>query len=297
MLTRVNNHHRFVVVWLILLTSCNDTSTSSPTTSDANSAPGKSKSSNTARADIRPPKDESLYLDDYIVMGVPDEADTWSGIEMKQAKAALFRISLQESSHLPRYQSDKSGELFERLTADENLDMYRNLSLSIDQRIPDALDYLQSSSKILGLYLEAFDQHAVGGSEIVELRGASLRLSVIIMKLFNEFLPTIDKGDPTYLVRMNGLKKMRHGTALMVEDHLRVLAESQLYHTSDLKRMVGYLQSTLPEILPELSKADRSKILNRLRSLRDESKLQYLKTELGALVTAAENSRQPDKSP
>jgi hypothetical protein len=297
MLARVYYHHLFVVACLVLLNGCTDAPTSSTTTSDANSAPGKSKSSITARADIRAPRDESLYIDEYLVMGVPDEADTWSGSEMKQAEAALLRISLQESSHLPRYQSEKSGELFERLTADDNLDMYRNLSLSIDQRIPDALNYLQSSSQILGLYLEAFDQHAVGGSEIVELRGASLRVYVVIMKLFNEFLPTIDKGGPTYPVRMKGLKQLRRGTALMVEDHLQVLTESQIYCTSDLKRMVGYLQNTLPEILPELSEGNRSNILNTLHSLLDDPKMQDLKPELGALVTAVENSTQPDKSP
>ncbi|WP_339730863.1 hypothetical protein [uncultured Gimesia sp.] len=216
---------------------------------------------------------------------------------MKQAEAALLRISLQEFSHLPRYQSEKSGEVFERLTADDNLDMYRNLALSIDQRIPDALNYLQSSSQILGLYLEAFDQHAVGGIEIVELRGASLRLCVVILNLFNEFLPTIDKGDPTYLVRMNGLKQMRHGTALMVEDHFQVLTESQIYRTSEIKRLVGYMQNTLPEIIPELSEGSRSKILTRLHSLLDDPKMQHLKPELGALVSAIENSTQPDTSP
>lgn len=118
-----------------------------------------------------------------------------------------------------------------------------------------------------------------------------------MFELVNEFLPTLDKADPNYSVRMDGLKEMKSGLASVVAGSLHTLTESQTYRTSELKRLVGYMQSTFPEILPELPAGSRAESLIRLRSFSGDPKMQHLKPKLDQLVAAVEASTQPSESP
>lgn len=243
--------------------------------------------------DIQAPADESLTVDAYIRLGMPSHDRVWSGADMSQAARILQALSQQNPEQLPRYQSERSSPVFARMNADQNLEIYRDKSLPLDQRIPDALQYMQSNNHILKLYLAAFNQQAVGGAELVELMGALLRVTVIQVQLFDEFVPTLDKNDPTYPVRMQGVAKMKLGMATLVAGNLQTLTESYAFRTADLKRLVGYLQNTLPLILPALTESSRSEIIVRLRSYSDDSNMKHLQPELDALVAVAEEFADP----
>ncbi len=287
----------FVTAYLVLAAGCTNEPAPQAPPDPVNSAPTDSTINNSLQSDVRPPADKSLTLEIYIEAGLPAHDRNWSGDDMTRAAKILAAIAQTDTGHLPRYRSQHSGAAFERLTANDNLDMYRSRSLPLEQRLPDALNYMQSSNQILKLYLAAFNQHAVGDSELVELAGAQLRVSVVMIRLVNEFLPTLEKDDPTYPVRMDGLRRMKGGMASVVAGNLQTLTESHAYRTSELKRLVGYMQSTLPDILPELSEGSRTESLIRLRSFSDDPQMQHLNPELDQLLAAAEKSSQPDKVP
>lgn len=237
-----------------------------------------------------PPPDKSLTLSEYVEGGLPAPDRIWSGADLARAAAALTRIAQTDASRLPRYRSDRSGKAFARLTADENLDIYRDPSLPLDQRFPEALTYIQSTNELLKLYLAALNQGAVGGGELVEFLGAQLRASVVMLGLVDEFLPTLDKEDPTYPVRMAGLQRMKSGLSSVVAGGLQTLSESNAYRTADLKRLVGYMEDTFPEILPKIGELSRTETLIRVRTLRDDPRMKHLRPELDALASTVEES-------
>ena len=286
-----------LAVFLVLFVGCGDSPTPSPNPSLSDSVATNSKLSNTPQAVLRPPPDKSLSLDDYIQAGMPAHDRSWFGADMTRAAHILGAIAQKDAGQLPRYQSQRSGEAFERLTADDNLDLYRNRSLPMEQRMPDALNYGQSFNQITKLYLVAFNRHAVGDSELVELIGAHLRLTVVMIQLVDEFLPTLDKDDPTYPVRMAGLKGAKNGTAIIVAGSLQMLTESRAIRTSELKRLVGYMQDTFPVILRGLPSGSRSETLLRLKSFLDDPKMQHLKPELTALSAVSAKATEPKRAP
>jgi hypothetical protein len=261
------------------------------------SVPDVSKCFNSAQAEVRPPADKSLALDEYIKAGVPASDRHWAGDDMARAAAALATMAGKDSGSLPRYGSPRSGQLFDRITADDNLELHRNGSLPLSLRLPDVLKYMEAENKIFKLYLGAFNTKAAGDREMVELAGTQLRLSVVVLRLVGEFMPTLKKDDPTYPVRMNGLKQMRAGLAEMVLGNLKTLTESQFFRTTELKRLAGYLQDTLPSILPELPPASRSETLVVIRSYLADPKMQYLKPELNKLLDSLHETKGTDKSP
>ncbi len=94
-----------------------------------------------------------------------------------------------------------------RLTSPQNLNLFKNRTLPLDLRFPQALSYFQASNQVLNLYLTGFLKEDVRDSELVELMGAHFRSTVVLLELVDEFVPTIKKDDPNYQVRMQGLHK------------------------------------------------------------------------------------------
>jgi hypothetical protein len=242
-----------------------------------------------------PPPDRSLSVDDYIQRGVPAYDRIWSGTDMAKAASVLASVAQKEPGQLPRYQSHRSGILFARITADENLGLYRNRSLPVGQRITEALAYLESHNAIGKLYLKSYNQNATGDSELVEVYASLLRMWLTLMPLLDEFIATLDKSDPSYSVRMGGLNKVRTGLATSVSAVVETLTERQSYRTSELKRLASNMTQTLPKLLPYVPDGTRTETMVRLRSLGSDPKMHDLNPELAELIYTVEQTAPATK--
>ncbi|MBM4043452.1 MAG: hypothetical protein FJ290_33615, partial [Planctomycetes bacterium] len=127
--------------------------------------------------------DRSLTPEEYIRLGLPAHDRPWSGADMARAANVLSALAAKNPGQLPRYRGERSGAVFARIIADDNLEFFRNRSLPLEARMPDALVYMERSNAIGKLYVAAFGKRAVTGSEVVELSGALLRFSVVMLQL------------------------------------------------------------------------------------------------------------------
>lgn len=286
---------RHVLVALCLAGGCTDPSTTTVREVAVVTAPPIHEVDLPLADDPMLPDDFALTPIEYVEAGVPAHDRMWSGTDMLRAANSLAAIAQDGARRLPRYRGARSGEVFARLTTDENLEFYRNRSVPLEQRMGEGLNYMQAVKQLLVLYLSAINQESIGAGEIVEVLGAQLRMSVVMFGLVDEFFPTLNKTAPDYGVRMDGLKGMKSAMALVVSAGLQTLTESQTYQTEDLKRLAGYLQDTLPDILPELSEGSRRETLVRLRSFVDDSRMQTLQPELTALMKIAERAVEAER--
>lgn len=232
------------------------------------------------------PPDKSLPLEQLEKAGLPAPDRNWLASDFTAAAEVLATIAQNEQ--LPRYHSQRSGAAFKRITAEANLGMYRDKTIPLNRRLPQALESIDASNRILKIYLDAFTRGKVGDSEMIELFGAQLRSSVVMLELLDEFLPTLDKNDPTYPVRMEGLQKMKKGMAQVVQGNLITVTEAHAYRTSERRRLIGYMQLTLPKILPALAEEGRNEALKTLREFVEDARLRDLKPDLEKLRSAIE---------
>lgn len=216
---------------------------------------------------------------------------------MAKAVAVLENFASTDAAQLPRYRSKNSGLLFDRLTADDNLEMYRNKTLPLEIRIQDAMQYLEAFSRLSKVYLSAFIKNKVGDSELIENMGATLRITVVMTSLVDEFLQTIDMNDPKNAARQQGLKQMKNGMSSVVAGALQTLRESSTIRSSERKRLCRSLQSTLPDILPQLSDATQQEFRSTMKSFMGDSSMQNLNPELSDMVSAVEKALNPDSPP
>jgi hypothetical protein len=230
-----------------------------------------------------PPKDESLSVLDYVRRGVPDSERPWMGQDMTLAFEILSTIAKQSPRQLPRYQSKRSGATFARLTAAENLKLFRDRTVPLQVRFQQSFDYVGSLNQIFKLYYSAFLKKAVSDSEVLELIGAQLRASVMTLDLIDELLPTLRKDDPRHSVRMDALKGVKDGLSGAVAGALIILTEKEAYRASERVRLIEHLKETLPQLLPRLASGAQTETLVRLERMTKDPGLKDLQPPLGQL--------------
>lgn len=228
--------------------------------------------------------DKSLTPEEYIRLGMPAHDRVWLGPDMAQAEKVLAPLAASEA-RLPRYQSDRSGAVFSRMTAAQNLKGLQDRDVPISTRLPLALSYFQSSNQIFKHYSRAFGKGEVRDSDVVELAGALLKTTVVLIDLVDEFFATLDKDDPTYPVRLRGLEGVRVGLGGVVIGSLITLTERDSYRTSELVRLVGYLEETLPRLIPRLPPGSRAEAIMKLKSMQTNPALADLQPGLGRIHT------------
>ena len=233
------------------------------------------------------PPDRSLNAADYIAAGLPAYDHAWQPAELGLAAQVLTDLAAGNPAALPRYQSVKSGAVFARLVARNNLDLYANATFPLEARYQSSLAHLQGLVKLLNLYSAAGDANLTGDSELLELMIAQVRLAVVIHSLAEQVVAGLDPNDPSAAA----LPRMQAGSEKIVDGCLVTLTERNAYRTSELKRFAGMLQESLPALMPHLSSAGREKILARLRALPEEGVVSDMRPELEALRDVVTTAR------
>ena len=230
------------------------------------------------------PADQSLTSDEYVRKGLPAHDRTWSGSDMTRVSKVFVEIAQEDQGKLPRYRSERSGMVFDRVTSDENLQLYRSKSLPVEARLTEGLNYVQSLNQVLKTYISAFLKKKVSDSEVIELMGASLRSAVMMVELADEFFPTLNKNDPSYQTRLDGLAQMKRGLATVVAGSIQTLTEGEAHRTSERLRLIGYLKQTAPTLISALPPGSRLETQVRLEKLSTDPGLSDLQPSFNELV-------------
>lgn len=169
--------HRFSCLLVIamsgLFSACDRNDSNLTPTQPAESA---SHSSNSVSPQVVIP-DQSLPAADYITLGLPSYDRPWIGQDMAVAASKLQSLSPEK---LPRFNSSRSGQVFARIVARDNLNFFRTGSLPIEIRISSSLDYLGGISAIIKLYASAFMANKATGDDLIELMGANLQAVQVV---------------------------------------------------------------------------------------------------------------------
>ena len=247
-------------------------------------APGVKEPVRGQRESEKPPaKDLSLTMDEYVALGVPSATKLWNGDDYLKAVRVLKSLAATTPEKLPRYQSERSGELFSRMTSTKNLEQFRDRQVALQERFPQMLGYYDAINQILKVYLTAFQAERVSDSDLLGLMGNMMHASVVMLDVVDEFLPTLDKNDPKYEVRMRGLNQMKNGMAQVVTGGLLTLTERSFYRTSELRRLIGVFQETMPLIVSRLTPQSQADVLMRLEKMQADTTLTDLQPDLRKL--------------
>jgi hypothetical protein len=267
---------RSILITLAFLAATGDRVRSEPKTAAVDKA-------EPAEADSR--KDNSLSADEYLDLGLPAADRPWAGNDYETATKSLKSLGEAHPDQLPRRGSPASGELFARMTSKQNFDLAKDEKFPLNQRLGLILQY-GASSQLVFIYVGALNAGENYDSELIDLTGFQLEWARLLLGIVDEFVPTLDKNDPSYAVRMNGLKTMKQGLAQMVDGCLVTMTEKKTYRISELVRLAGDMEETLPDIMPQLLPASQQEMRKRLKVLVQSEKDPQLRAALGKIDAA-----------
>lgn len=235
-------------------------------------------------------EDRSFSSARYLNLGLPADDRPWASVDLEKALRVLTDLSKTDARQLPQFGSERSGKVFSRLTADDNLDFARNATLPLSVRMADASNYLAAHNAITKLYFAAFLEKRMDGASVLELSAASFRVMVVMTDVVNEFIPTIPKDDLNYATRMAGLQKVKQGCAISTNGALLTLSEREAYRTADRVRLTESLTTTLPRIVPHMLPASRAEVVQKLDDMNANKDLSELQPALGKLCEAVKTA-------
>lgn len=227
--------------------------------------------------------DDSTTDVEWLRAGLPPLDRNWSSSDLTDVARRLEESSQSSPSHLPRDKSSRSGKTFARIVNRDNLGVLSDTAVPIAIRLPAAAEYSAALGRILRLYTNALSEKQISGREVVELYGAQLYTSRIVLARLDEFLATFSKDDPTYEKRMAALEKLRDGLRDILLSSLSILSEPRYYGLPARQHMVKYCIETFPGIVPQLNVSSRQGLLENLSAISADPRLGQLQPELDTL--------------
>lgn len=260
---------------LLLLAGC-----AAPSATSGGPAPAASTVSQPA-----PParQDRSLGLEQYVELGVPSPERSWGGQDYALALQTLSELAQKDPAQLPRYQSERSGTLFARLTAYDNVDSLESLQLAPLAQVQTAGAMLGPASQILMLYLQAHSTTNSFASEMIELQAFTLHAAVAVLEAMAS-VPASDVRNREAFE--SGQAQMQSGFGKMVSGALATLSEREVYSDEDRTRFVGRLMQDLPRLLPLLQPLTRKEVPVRIDELLANERSPEVKRQLESLKSA-----------
>lgn len=241
--------------------------------------------------------DESLTTDQYVrLVGLQQPDRIWNAENYANARTALAKLVSNEGHRrLPRYRSERSGEMFARLTSPQNFEFVVDQDILFSTRLEQGMSMFEVGVDILQLYSEGFRKGQVRDSELVELFGSTLRQMAACLQLVEELLPKIDRNSPVNEERLKGLEQMRYAVALSVAGALQTLQQPDDYRLGERLRLIGYLQETVPKILPKISPNARTAALEIMEKMQSDPRCQDLQPQLGELWSKSKLTKPADE--
>ncbi len=252
------------------------------------SPPGKSQTPQDRR---KPPDDKSLPLADYIAAGMPAYDRTWSGADMEKALKVLQEVA-KDRNLLPRYGSDRSGKLFDRIVSEDNLRLYQDPAIPFSTRFSMYAQYTEAINGITKMYVSVASTDANFAPDFAEIAGAGLRTIRTGLTLTDQKLATFDRSHPQYAAAMAAAERGKRGMATVVAGCFQMLEELPGSQSQTRKRLVAHLQATLPDIMPRLPPGSRAEFKLRLEKMVRAPSMKDIQPDLESLVKRLQEKRE-----
>lgn len=229
-------------------------------------------------------EDTSLANDAYVEKGVPAFDRIWTGGDLAKAVNKLAELDAGEACVLPRYQSQRSGALFARLCEIKDSDNLTDKNLALNLRVPDGVQRMLASSKLLGLYVARQQQQQVSDRDVVEITGAVVNVMARFARLVNE-IPKLEESDPNFAKQQQGRQQFESGNTQTLAGVLQMLGETETHALPARQRLLELCEEPFVALFSNATPAGRKELAVKLREMVQDDKFAPLQPTLGRLET------------
>jgi hypothetical protein len=179
-------------------------------------------------------KDESLTVQQYEMLGMPNPEKIWQNMEYDQCIVTLSNLKKENSKSLPQLKSEKSSILFRRLISPENLLFINDSSIDLQKRSIQLQFISANFGKLLLLYYQNDASKQYYSNEVAEIIIFGFKMAEESFILTNDLLKNVSVLNEEMKL---GIQNLKDGYRNTILGTLSELERSNQYHVEDLEKL------------------------------------------------------------
>jgi hypothetical protein len=212
--------------------------------------------------------DNSLTVDAYRALGMPDPATKWDMTDYTQAHNVLAKLKWERPLQLPVKDSEKSGPLFEHMLSLEYLSFLQDSAITRSEKAYRISEFGRAYDYWIDVYSNPTLKRGYYDREIINIRMFNLSLTEAAVNLANEIGRS---NDPSDVALQYGYPSIKRAYLECVNNYLQPLNYQSGLADQDMERMVDSIHNSVTRNREWLDSGAVNDLKHSLRSVMDST--------------------------
>lgn len=221
--------------------------------------------------------DHSLKPDDYVKLGMPDHKKVWTNDDYVASNITLSSLKMNDPLSLPRKNSKKSGEVFQRLVSSENLNFIYDTIFPLRTKAYFIQYYPRFQTEMEQMYTIEYKGKPYYSEEMIDLHIFGL----LVHDKMLELGWIIDKSeDPDTEGLKGGMQSVQYNYLRLIPRLLEELSESDLYTKEGLEKLSYAIAESIHRNLEWMNNQSKDSLTTAFKNTAEKNKSDKVKENL-----------------
>ena len=220
--------------------------------------------------------DNSLTIDGYRELGIPDPNQQWDMADYAKAHNVLAKMKWERQLQLPMQDSDKSGALFDRMVSIDYLVFLQDSTLTRSEKAQKISEFARVYDYWIDVYTIPTLKANYYNREIMSVRLFNLRLTEAALNLANKIN---DSDDPADVALQYGYESIKRAYLECVSSYLQPDNYRLQFSNEDMQKMVDSIHHSVLRNKQWLKDNEVVQLKQSLQSAMDSTSSATLKSK------------------
>ena len=226
------------------------------------------------------PEDNSLSVDAYRALGMPDPARKWDLADYTQAHNVLAKTKWEKPLQLPVKDSENSGLLFEHMLSLEYLSFLQDSTI----RLSEKANRISEFSRVYNYWMDVYTNPTLKRNhyhrEIIDIQIFNLSLTEAMLNLAHE----IDRSDdPADIALKYGYGAVKRSYLACLNNDLQTQSFTSEFLDRDLERMADSIYSSVMRNREWMDSSAVGELKHSLRLVMDSTSSDHIRNKYKSL--------------
>lgn len=212
--------------------------------------------------------DQSLALEEYTKLGVPDITAKWEMADYIRAHNALAKLKWERPLELPKKDSEKSGPLFKHMLSLDYISFLKDSAISLSEKAQRVTEFRTVHDYWTDVYSNPVINPAFYSREVIAIKLFNLQLTEAIVNLGRK-VQASDK--PEDMMLRPGYKSIKSAYLAYMKSYLQPANFREDFPEEDLKVLSDSIRFSVLRNADWMDSSELALLRSSLRSLADSA--------------------------
>lgn len=208
-------------------------------------------------------KDHSYTSEEYQRLGMPDHRKVWTNDDYINANITLSSLKMNDPLSLPRKKSKKSGELFNRMVNEKNLDFIYDTIFPLRTVAYTIQYYTQFQTQMEQMYTIEHKGKIYYSEELLDLHIFSLLIHDRMLEL-GQIIERSDDEDVEGI--KSGLQAVKFNYLKLIPRLLDEVSKTRQYSVDGIDRLTKAISASLIKNQEWMTSGDKDNLESELKN-------------------------------